>query len=361
MKIGIDVSQIIYGTGVSVYTKNLVENLLKLDNKNEYILFGGSLRRRGDLISILNKIKGKRVEKKTFLIPPTMADLLWNRLHTLRIEKLAGNMDIYHSSDWAQAPSNAFKVTTIHDLVPIKYPILSQPKIVATHKGRFKWIKKEADIVIVPSQATANDIEGLGIKPERIKVIPEAVDSSFKPAKKTEIEEMKRKLRISGKYLLSVGVNERKNTQRIVEAYEKVGGEVNIKLIIVGNPHVKLYQPRGVRFLGHVSSDVMATLYSGAEVLVYPSLYEGFGLPILEAFACKIPVVTTNFGSMVEVAGKAAVLVDPYDTRSIANGILEALKKKEKLIKLGISQLKIYSWEKTAKETLKVYNEISHS
>lgn len=363
MRIAIDVSAIIYGTGVSVYTKNLIENLYKLDKENEYILFGGSLRRFNELknkvlhLSDIVDENKERTSERLFPIPPTVADLIWNRLHVLRIEKLVGKNDVFHSSDWTQPPSSSFKVTTIHDLVPLKFPELSDPKLVSVHTARLKWVCKEVDRVIVPSVATSRDVEGLGIKKERIRIIPEAPNPSIVPVGEEEVEKLKKKYRISGKYLLAVGVNPRKNTQRIIDAFEKIKTEVKSKLIIIGHRYSDITPSSGVFFLGHIPGDELPTFYSGAEVLVYPSLYEGFGIPILEAFVCETPVVTSNVGSMAEVAGNAAVLVDPYNTSSIADGILEAVKNKDKLVKSGLKQAKKFSWEKTARETLKVYKE----
>lgn len=109
MRICIDVSQIVYGTGVSVYTRNLIQNLLKIDQKNEYVFFAGTLRRKADVLRFVP-------DAKVFPIPPTLADIIWNRTHVLPIEKLVGKIDVFHSSDWTQPPSNAFKVTTVHDL-----------------------------------------------------------------------------------------------------------------------------------------------------------------------------------------------------------------------------------------------------
>lgn len=357
MKIAIDASSVLYGTGVSVYTKNLVENLLRIDKENEYILFGGSLRRIKNLKSILSKFKADNREIKVIPIPPTLGDLIWNRLHTLPIEKLLGDIDVFHSSDWTQPPSAALKVTTIHDLVPVKFPKLSDPKIVSTHERRFNWVKKEVDRIIVPSSVTANDLVKMGADKGEIRVIPEAPDPSFIPANKSQIEKLKVRYRITGKYVLAVGVNPRKNTQRIIDAFEKIKAETGLKLIIIGYPYLNLHERRGVIFTGHFPQQDLPTLYSGAEVLAYPSLYEGFGLPILEAFACKLPVVTSNFGSMAEVAGNAAVLVDPYDIDSIAEGLLKTMKNRNALIEKGLARVKHFSWGKTAKETLKVYNE----
>jgi glycosyltransferase involved in cell wall biosynthesis len=359
MKITIDISSIVYGTGVSVYTKNLVENLLKVDEENEYVLFGGSLRRSGEIRDWLDTFKDETFkasfENRVFPIPPIVADVVWNRLHVLPIEKLIGKIDVFHSSDWTQPPSRAYKVTTIHDLVPLKYPKLSHPKIVAVHKRRFRWIKKVVDRVIVPSETTKSDLLKLGISKEKITVISEAPDPIFKPARLKEINVLKRRFRIGNRYILAVGITPRKNLERTIEAFEKVKSE-GMKLAVVGEPKTKTYEKRGVVYLGHVLKEEMAILYSGAEVLVYPSLYEGFGLPILEAFVCKTCVVTSNFGAMAEVAGSAAVLVDPYDTGSIVEGVKKAMRNKKDFIKKGLIRVKDFSWKKTAKMTLEIYN-----
>ena len=354
MKIGIDISQVVYGTGVSTYTENLVKALLLQDKKNKYLLFGGSLRRRADLKTFVSGLKGN-FESKFFPVPPMLGDILWNRLHILPIEKLVGDLDVFHSSDWTQPPSKAFKVTTIHDLVPLKFPQHSHSKIVSAHKARIKWVKKEVDKVIVPSEATKKDLLKIGLKEKRIVIIPEAPDTIFKPAKKTEINKLKRKYRISGGYLLAVGVSPRKNTERIISAYEKMQAGLNLKLVFIGHFHKGVEQRRGVRFIGHVETKEMPVFYSGAEALVYPSLYEGFGLPVLEAFACKTPVVTSDTSSLPEISGNAAVLVDPYNVDSIAEGIREALDQKKDLVKKGLARIKDFSWKETARKTLEVY------
>jgi len=355
MKIGIDISQIVYGTGVSTYTRNLIEALLSIDKDNEYVVFGGSLRRKGEL-AYLASLKGN-IGGKTYPFPPTIADILWNRLHVLKIEKLVGDLDIFHSSDWTQPPSNAFKVTTIHDLVPLRFPQYSHPRIVSAHKARLKHIRREIDVVIVPSNSTKEDLMASGVSEDKIRVIPEAPDPIFKPAKKKEIEKLKREHRIDKGYLLAVGVGPRKNTERIIEAYEKVRAGRDLKLIILGHPYEKVEQKRGVIFTGHVETGKMPIYYSGAEVLVYPTIYEGFGLPVLEAFSCKTPVVTSNISSLSEVAADAAEIVDPFDVDSITEGVKNALNRKQGLINKGLKRSKDFSWRKTAEMTLEVYSE----
>ena len=356
MKIAIDISQIVYGTGVSVYTEELVRNLLKLDSQNEYLFFAGTLRQRSYLKKFISTLSG-RFSSKVVILPPTLADIIWNRLHILPIEKLIGNVDVFHSSDWTQPPCSSFKVTTVHDLAPLRFPKLTPARIYNAHKERLELAKKEVDRVIVPSEATKSELIEYGFSPEKIRVIPEAPGSIYFRRVEEEVEKIKTKYRIRNKYILSVGVGQRKNTERLIKAFELARAGKDLKLVLIGRPQDKIGDDRNVFFLGHVPTSDKPALYSGAEALVYPSLYEGFGLPILEAFSCGTPVVTSNTSSMIEVAGDAAVLVDPYEVESIADGIKKAVGAKVGLSKAGLRQAGKFSWEKTAQETLNVYLE----
>ncbi len=178
MKIGIDISQIAYqGTGVANYTKSLVENLLKIDKGNEYILFGASLRKKKLLDDYLGQFKNnKNVIAKTFYLPPLFLEFLWNKLHIFPIERLIGKIDVFHSSDWLQPPTKARKTTTLHDLIVYKYSESFQQtgghNIVVNQKRRLKWVKKECNLIICDSEATKKDaIEILDIPEEKLKVI----------------------------------------------------------------------------------------------------------------------------------------------------------------------------------------------
>lgn len=355
MKIGIDISQIIYETGVSWYTKKLIENLLRIDSEGEYILFGGSLRRLADLRVKASSFSGN-YSSKLYPIAPKLADLVWNRLHLIDVKVLTGPIDVFHSSDWSQPPSNAFKVTTIHDLWPVKFPNLTHPKIVSVHSARLYWVKKEADRIIVPSLATKKDLIEMEFDEKKIVVIPEAPHIERK-ASNEEIELVKKKYNLHGGYVLGVGVNERKNTKNIIKAFDLAKAGKDIDLVLVGRKQIKMETTRGVRVLGHVPDSHLDALYAGSQALVFPSINEGFGLPILDAFVSETPVVTSNTSSMPEVAGNAAVLVDPKNVESIAEGISYALTHRQTLIKKGLQQVKKYSWEKNAEETLKVYKE----
>ena len=367
MKIGLDISQIVYGTGVSVYTKNLIEALLRVDKENEYNLFFSSLRQNlGQKLKF--KSQNYNLKVKSFKIPPSLLEPLWNLLHIIPVENFLGPIDVFHSSDWTQPPTKAAKVTTIHDFGFIKYPDTAHPKIKAVMTRRFKWIKREVDLIIAVSQATKKDIvEILGIPAEKIRVIYEGVSEDVKQIKEQKIiEEVKKKYGIKGAYLLSVATLEpRKNLKRIIKAFSLLKKK-DLSLVIVGksgwDEEISQWalknKDQKIIFTGYVSHDDKVAFYSGATCFVFPSLYEGFGLPILEAMKCGCPVVTSNVSSMPEVAGEAGILVDPLNVKSIAEGINQAIKNRQELIKKGFAQVKKFSWEKTARETLRVYKEV---
>lgn len=174
MKIGIDVSQVVYeGTGVAEYIKKLVDFLLKLDSQNEYVFFFSSMRRNFKF-SILNfQSKPKNLKIKTFKFPPTVLDILWNRLHIVPIEWFIGDVDVFVSSDWIQPPtSKARKATILYDLIVYKYPNETAQKIVETQKRRLQWVKKECDVIFCISESTKEDARDiLGIDEKKLKVI----------------------------------------------------------------------------------------------------------------------------------------------------------------------------------------------
>jgi len=354
MKIAIDISQTVYDTGVSKYTIELVNNLLMIDKKNEYVLFGNSFRSFQKLKNISKKllVANKSVEK-IYPLPPLITEVLWNRIH-FSVDSLIGKVDVFHSSDWTQPRSKALKVTTVHDLAPIKFPKLHHPKIVSVIKRKLELVKKEVDQIIAVSQATKDDLVHFGINASRITVIHESFVNTKNIATKSAIKKVSKKYHLGDNYLLSVGVGLRKNTTRIIKAFEKMRSGENLKLVIVGS-HNQKEEIRGVRFTGHVDNDELQVLYYGAKALVFPSIYEGFGIPILDGFNAGIPVVTSNLSSMKEVAGSAAILVDPYKVESIKNGIVKALELSVEYKKKGKERVKEFSWAKTAAMTLAVY------
>ncbi len=349
MRVAIDISQIVYGTGVSTYTENLVRTLLKIDSEDEFTLFAGAFRRRGDILRSFPKAR-------IFPIPPVLADLIWNKFHILPIEKLIGNIDVFHTSDWAEPPSNAFKVTTVHDLYALKFPKMVPPKILEVQKRKLSWVTRESKRIIVPSNSTKTDLTDLGVDTNIIRVIPEA--PSFSKANEAQVESVKKKYQIQGDYLISIGVTELKNTKRVIEAFHLSSAGKELKLVLVGRPSGTEVKPeRNLRVLGFVPQNDLRALLTGSRGLIFASLYEGYGIPILDAFACGVPVVTSNISSMPEVAGGAAVLVDPYDASSIADGIAKTLDGPKGLIEKGLARVSGFTWEETAKQTLEIYKE----
>ncbi len=375
MKIGIDISQIVYGTGVSTYTKHLVESLLQIDRKNQYILFASSLRLSGKLKEFKETLsQHQNIQFKIVPIPISALEILWNRLHLFPVEKFIGQVDIFHSSDWIQPPvglKTTKKVTTVHDMVAYLFSSSVHRKILSTQKRRLAHVKKEADRIIADSQATKEDlVKFLDIPPEKISVIYLAPSSIFKPQDDDKINEVLKKYKIKKPYILSVATQEpRKNIQKLLDVFEKIQLErPNFNLVLTGKYgwgpglHYQGSTDGKIIWTDYVSENDLPVLYSGCRVFVYPSLYEGFGLPILEAMACGAPVVTSNNSAMAEIAKEAAILVDPRNEGQLKRAIELVLDLNldsyQKLVRASMERARKYTWNKTARETLQVYEEV---
>ena len=173
MKIGIDISQLAYEqTGVANYLSSLVKYLVETDKENDYILFYSSLRKKLDM-NFVSELMSTRVSFKHFKFPPTVLDVLWNKLHVLPIENLIGDVDIFITSDWTEPPTRkAKKVTILYDLIVYKYPEETAALIVGTQKRKLAWVKKESSMILCISRATKKDAEEiLGIDTKRLSVV----------------------------------------------------------------------------------------------------------------------------------------------------------------------------------------------
>jgi glycosyltransferase involved in cell wall biosynthesis len=335
IKVGFDISQVAHTGGVRTYTQNLTKELSKIEDL-EMVYFYSSLRK---------PYQGSLKNLKSFRLPPTLFEMLFNRWRNVGIEKFIGPVDIFHSSDWTQPPSKAKKVTTYHDAVPFKYPQWSHPKIVTVHKRKLKIVEKEVDAVIAVSESTKKDLlETTEIPEDKITVIYEGPTADFKIQPEEKIMEFKRKYKLPEQFVLAVGgVGERRNLNRIKEA------AWGFNLVIAGQT------------LPWLDIEELELLYNSASVLLYTSLYEGFGIPILDAFACGLPVLTSNVSSMPEVGGEAALYVDPYNAQDIKKKLKLLINdqdlRREK-IKKGLERVKQFSWEKAARETAEVYRRL---
>lgn len=290
-------------------------------------------------------------------------------------------VDLLHVPAFSPPIYKKYKmVVTVHDLIGMLFPNqLRWPS--AFYWG--KWLPfslNRADAIIADSQNTKQDLmKGLGIAEDKIHVVYLSGHENFSAdLSPDQILEVKRKYGIQEKYFLFVGTLEpRKNLDRVIEAFaqfmKQKKQDSRYQLVVVGSKefgHGKFFQSLSSRlgvtlddviFTGYVSHEELNALYCGTEAFVYPSLYEGFGIPILEAMASGAPVIASTKTSIPEVAGNAAVLVDPYDTAEIAGALIEMIHKpdlRSSLVEKGFQRIKQFSWNETARQTIEVYRKV---
>jgi glycosyltransferase involved in cell wall biosynthesis len=378
MNVGIDITSLIYDRGVSRYTANLVRALAKRKEISLF-LYGSSLRQNSIfdhfVQSLLheNPLAQRRVTPHFQTQSPKIQELMWNKIGRNRIQAIFPELDVFHSWDWIQPPDrNLPIVSTIHDLAILKFPETAHPKILQMHQQSWKTLKERNAHIIAVSRATKKDIvELLDFPAEQVHVIYEALPTESVRVSEQMTEEqyeaLKQRLRLEKPYLLFVGTREpRKNLLRLIEAWQSLDRDID--LLVAGEEgwdgSQDISQQKGKkqpRFLGKVSNEALAVLYGEAEAFCYPSMYEGFGLPILEAFYHGTPVITSNASSLPEVAGNAAELIDPSSSESIRKGIEHILdenqEEQQKRLQRMIIRLQMFSWERVAEETSKVYLE----
>lgn len=373
MKIGIDITPIIYDRGVSRYTGNLV-NALASRSDVELRLYGTSFRQKDRLQKFSAEVRQNRSSRHQTVIqsyPPKIQELLWNTLGSNPVHNLFPDLEVFHSWDWLQPPDKDVPlVSTIHDLAILKFPETAHPKIMKFHQHSWEVLKKRHAQIITVSHATRKDvIELLKFPPQDVHVVYESLplESIHISHSLTEDreEQLKKSLRLNQPFILCVGTREpRKNLHKAIEAWWPMRNDV--QLLVAGSAGWDNSEELGeklksnqLRFLGKVSDEELAVLYGEAEMLLYPSLYEGFGLPILEAFHFGTPVVTSNTSSMPEIAGNAAILVDPNSVESIRSGIKKMLGEDQEAQRRRLQQmiirLQLFNWQRVADETCKVY------
>lgn len=359
MKIGIDISQIVYkGSGVGRFTLSLVESTLKYDKTNQYTFFFSSLRQKLDP-NLEKKIKEHNHKLIKWPLPPTLLSFLWNDLHSISKlltsnYSLLTDLDWFISSDWTEPPlSNINKATIVHDLVYLRYPQTQDEKIVKTQQKRMSWVKKESRLIFCDSQITKDDlITMLQIQKEKIIVNYPGVDITVPD--QNQIKEALKKYGLDKPFILSVGKQEpRKNIDRLIQAFGKVNNK-NIDLVIVGpkgwfSPITNNQYPiANIKFLGYISDEELYSLYASCLFFVYPSLWEGFGYPIAEAMKLGAPVACSNTSSMKEIGGEAALLFDPTNTEDMyrcINTLIQDENLRKELIHKGKNQAGKFEWE----------------
>jgi glycosyltransferase involved in cell wall biosynthesis len=276
-------------------------------------------------------------------------DTFWY-LGLLPVRAARSRAEILHCPTFrAPVRSRVPVVVTVHDVGVLREPTYFRQWSATYGRALVPRVLRSAARVIAVSEFTAAElVEVAGVPEERVRVIPNASGAPFSPEG----------VAAEGEYALAVGTLEpRKNLRRVAEA----AGRAKVELRVVGAPGWGGVEVGGdgVRWLGEVADEELARLYRGALCLVYASLYEGFGLPVLEAMRCGTPVVTSEGSAMAEVADGAAELVDPRDPDSITSGIERAIARRDELRARGLERARRYTWEATAEATAAVYRELA--
>ncbi|MBP9691047.1 glycosyltransferase family 4 protein [Candidatus Woesebacteria bacterium] len=353
MKLGIDISQIVYkGSGVARYTEGIVSAILNYDTSNSWHFYFSSLRQQLDpKVKELIIQKGHKLHE--YWIPPTFLSIWFNNLHAISkklppLYAIPRDLDWFITSDWTEPHINSKKVTIVHDLIFRKFPEMLPKSILKTQSIRMKHVVDESDLIICVSDATANDMqEEYRIDPARLFVNYTGINP-----KKEPLSDIFQKYNLHKPFILTVGKLEpRKNIKRLIDAFKKA--ETTAQLVIVGaegwGESVNPVSNDDIRFLGYVSDEDLAALYAHALFFVYPSLYEGFGYPILEAMKYGCPVATSNTSSMKEIAEGNALLFSPEKTDEIAASIEELFNNEPLRAELkakGLAHASSFTWER---------------
>ncbi len=368
--------------GISLYTYNLVNNLAEIDAENSYLLY---LFKSRDFMRSYKELKSQFSGLKNFRVKGKMISSELARLGTEKlfpIDFLIGSSDVIHIPHPASPITLRAKlVTTIHDLIHVvpetdkwHYP----HKCIKTRKKLRASVLK-SDMLIAVSESTKNDIiKHFSIDSSKIRVIYEAVNTDIFRLPENSANEKEivlKKYNIKKKYVFFVGtLHPRKNIIRVLASFENIKKRFGDYQLVIAGKKGWLYEeffeklgklPQNIRndviLTGYTPINDIPYLYNGAALSLYPSLYEGFGLPILESMACGCPVITSNISSMPEVAGGAAMLVDPYNVEELSSTVEKVLSDEQlrrEMRDKGLERVKVFSWQKTAMQTLQVYKEV---
>lgn len=354
------------GSGLATYTNNLLANIQKHDGLKDIFMFY-PYDSKTDLFDI-NSIP------KSMLIGERRSDF-WNKVYQIKW-KLDFPIDFFHNTvNGIGLPTNLNSnyVITLHDVIPYVMPeTVDRPHLDYTFKNTPYIVENAAQIITVSNYSKQDIQRYFGVSDDKITVTHLAADDIYQPMDRDKARSVIfNKYGVDRHYILYLGgFSPRKNIARLIEAFQKVkeSYEKPIDLLILGEhsrsyPYLwslteKLALTDNVKFLNFIPTDDLPFFYNGADVFVYPSLYEGFGLPPLEAMQCGTPVVTSRVSSIPEIVGDAALLANPYNIDEIAEQILKLLSNQSLWLRyslLGRAKSKEYSWDKTAEKTLEVY------
>lgn len=356
--------------GIGRYTRELTHALARLDADSDYRLFVA-----GAAAAALPRAPGANFRWRSTRLSDRWLARIWQRARIpLPVETFVGVVDLYHATDFVLPPTRRQTRTllTVHDLSFVRVPEAASPALRAYLNAAVPASIARADHILADSQATKDDICALYHTTERkISVLYSGVDARFKPLDAPQTLATLEKYALSQKrYLLSVGtVQPRKNYSRVIQALAQLrAGGSDLHYAIAGGKGwleaemqrtiARTQMSDSVHLLGFVADADLPALYNGARALLLPSLYEGFGLPILEAMACGIPVITSSISSLPEVAGDAAILVDPYAVDAIADAIASLENDgdlRARLIAAGYQRAAHFTWQRAARQLKGIY------
>ncbi|HEU5346044.1 MAG TPA: glycosyltransferase family 1 protein [Ktedonobacterales bacterium] len=375
MRILVDyTAAITQGAGIGRYTRSLVDALLRVDTGDQYTLYSAE-RPSGER----GFPRAANLRTKAGPLDNRRMTILWHRLRApLPIQTLAGRADVLHAPDFSLPPSlGARTVVTIHDLAFMTHPECAVPSLRGYLNRVVPRAVRRADHLIAVSQRTADDLVALlGVAPKRITVIHLGVDPSVRRVEDAAtLSATQARYGLRAPFALAVGTIEpRKNYARLIEAFSvarrQPGGPA--QLVIAGRKGwlyddvfqavERLNLGDAVRFLDYVPDADLAPLYSLASVVVMPSLYEGFGIPVVEAMACGVPVIASTGGSLPEVLGGAGVLAPPDDVEALAEALTRVVSDaplRERLIARGYERARAFDWDAAARQHVAVYHAVA--
>lgn len=320
----------------------------------------------------------QRVVWRRIPIPDRWLTIAWHRLRLpVPVERFIGDVDLIHAPDFVAPPSRAPAIVTIHDLTYLITPEFAYPNLRRYLSHAVPRTLARVSQIVTDSRTTARDLsDHYRIDPDRIAVIPIGVDPIFRPPEPEDARQAVERLGVHEPYFVIVGTIEpRKNHEAVLQAFERVhAANPGVSLVIVGSPGW-LSQPimdaigqhtrrLPVRHLRNVDDAALPALYARSIALVYPSWYEGFGLPVVEAMACGTAVIASNRGATAEVAGEGALLVSPDDTAGLARAMSQVRDEpvhRANLVRRGMEQSKQFSWEATARAYRRLYRDVAAS
>jgi glycosyltransferase involved in cell wall biosynthesis len=368
VRIGIDARKL-HDFGIGTYIRNLLQELARMDHETEFVILG----RPEDSVAVTTLGENFRVVKET-AGNYSLAEQVKIPLD-LRRERV----DLFHAPHYVLPPLvRCPSVVTIHDCIHLMFPqYLPNRWSLAYARTSITLAARRSTRVLTVSESSKRDIlRYVDIPPGKIDVIYNAYDERFRDEPNEEaVARVRERFQLQDQFVLYAGnVKPHKNLERLIEAFHLVRsrGLDHLKLVLIGDEISKYTALRRavhrhqlhkyVRFLGFLPLDTLAVLYRLAGVFVFPSLYEGFGLPPLEAMASGTPVVTSNVSSLPEVAGDAAVLVDPYNASAIADGIYRVLTDdslRQDLKRRGLERATQFSWESSVRRVREIYGQVA--